>query len=87
MRVLRYCLNKSITAQDITNVSYFATRHINRVFEEYFGQTFKRILNIYRLNYAKIYLVDTYYSVERIAELVGSSSAKTCTSLSRSTKA
>lgn len=69
--------NKNITVQDIADVFYVSPRHINRVFEEYFGQSFKRTLNIYRLNYAKNYLIDTNYSVERIAELVGFSSAKT----------
>lgn len=69
--------NKNITVQDIANVFYVSPRHINRVFEEYFGQSFKRTLNIYRLNYAKNYLLDTNYPVERIAELVGFSSAKT----------
>ena len=69
--------NKNITVQDIADVFYVSPRHINRVFEEYFGQSFKRTLNIYRLNYAKNYLIDTSYPVERIAELVGFSSPKT----------
>ena len=69
--------NKNITVQDIADVFYVSPRHINRVFEEFFGQSFKRTLNIYRLNYAKNYLIDTNYPVERIAELVGFSSAKT----------
>lgn len=68
--------NKNITLQDIADVFYVSPRHINRVFEEYFGQSFKRTLNIYRLNYAKNYLMDTSYSAEKIAELVGFSSPK-----------
>lgn len=69
--------NKNITVQDIADIFYVSPRHINRVFEEFFGQSFKKTLNIYRLNYAKNYLLDTNYPVERIAELVGFSSAKT----------
>lgn len=68
--------NKNITLQDIADVFYVSPRHINRVFEEYFGQSFKRTLNIYRLNYAKNYLMDTSYPAEKIAELVGFSSPK-----------
>ncbi len=68
--------NKNITLQDIADVFYISPRHINRIFEEYFGQSFKRTLNIYRLNYAKNYLMDTNYPAEKIAELVGFSSPK-----------
>ena len=68
--------NKNISLQDIADVFYVSPRHINRVFEDYFGQSFKRTLNIYRLNYAKNYLIDTNYPAEKIAELVGFSSPK-----------
>ncbi|WP_122789274.1 AraC family transcriptional regulator [Intestinibacillus sp. Marseille-P6563] len=68
--------NKNISLQDIADVFYVSPRHINRVFEEYFGQSFKRTLNIYRLNYAKNYLMDTNYPAEKISELVGFSSPK-----------
>ncbi len=67
---------KHFTIQDIANVFYVSPRHINRVFEEYFGTSFKRTLNIYRVNYAKNYLIDTDYSVEKVALLVGFSSPK-----------
>jgi AraC-like DNA-binding protein/quercetin dioxygenase-like cupin family protein len=68
---------KHFTIQDIANVFYVSPRHINRLFEEYFGTSFKRTLNIYRVNYAKNYLIDTDYSVEKVALLVGFSSPKT----------
>ncbi len=67
---------KNISVQDIADEFYLSPRHVNRVFSDYFGQSFKRTLNIYRLNYAKNYLIDTNYSVEKIAELVGLSSPK-----------
>lgn len=69
--------NKNLTIQDIADFFYISPRHVNRIFEEYFGQSLKRTLNIYRLNYAKNYLIDTTYSVEKIASLVGFSSQKT----------
>lgn len=67
---------KNITVQDIANEFFISTRHVNRVFENYFGQSFKKTLNIYRLNYAKNYLYDTKYSIEEIAHLVGLASPK-----------
>ena len=68
--------HKNISVQDIADTFYISPRHVNRVFEDYFGQSFKRTLNIYRLNYAKNYLLDTDYSTEKIAALVGLSSPK-----------
>ena len=68
--------HKNISVQDIADTFYISPRHVNRVFEDYFGQSFKRTLNIYRLDYAKNYLLDTDYSTEKIAALVGLSSPK-----------
>lgn len=68
--------HKNITIQDISNEFFISARHVNRVFESYFGQSFKKTLNIYRLNYAKNYLYDTDYSIEKISQLVGLASPK-----------
>lgn len=68
--------HKNISIQDISDTFYISPRHVNRVFEDYFGQSFKRTLNIYRLNYAKNYLLDTDFSTEKISGLVGLSSPK-----------
>lgn len=68
--------HKNISIQDISDTFYISPRHVNRVFEDYFGQSFKRTLNIYRLNYAKNYLLDTDFSTEKISCLVGLSSPK-----------
>ena len=68
--------NKNISVQDIADTFFLSPRHVNRIFSEFFGESFKRTLNIYRLNYAKNYLIDTDYSVEKISELVGLSSPK-----------
>lgn len=69
--------HKNITIQDISDAFFISTRHVNRIFENYFGQSFKKTLNIYRLNYAKNYLLDTDYSIEKIAALVGLASPQT----------
>ena len=66
-----------ISVQDVADAFYMSPRHVNRVFEDYFGQSFKHTLNIYRINYAKNYLIDTDYPASQIAGLVGFSSPKT----------
>lgn len=68
--------NKDITIQDVSNKYFISPRHLNRIFEDFFGESFKRTLNIYRINYAKNYLLDTDYSIEKISELVGFPSTK-----------
>lgn len=56
-------------------------RHINRLLNEYFGTTYYKTLTDVRLFNAKLYLCNTDYSVERIAELVGLSCASSLHSL------
>ena len=75
-KYMRANYNKNISVQDIADTFFLSPRHVNRIFSEFFGESFKRTLNIYRLNYAKNYLIDTDYSVEKISELVGLSSPK-----------
>ena len=78
---MRANYGKDITAADIAEEFAISERHINRLFETHFGTPFKRSLNLYRLNYAKNYLVDTGYSIEKIAELVGPPSARALSQL------
>lgn len=66
--------HKNISLQDVADAMYMTPRHISRIFNEYFGTSFGKTLSIYRLNYAKNYLCDTDYPVEKIATLVGFSS-------------
>lgn len=68
--------HKNISVQDIADTFYVSSRHVNRVFEQFFGISFKNLLNMYRLNYAKNYLIDTDLSIEHISSLVGFSSTK-----------
>ena len=67
---------RSIKIQDVADAIYVTPRHINRIFQEFFGQSLQKTLGMYRLNYAKNYLLDTDYPVEKIAVLVGFSSAR-----------
>ncbi len=68
--------NKNIALQDVADAMFVTPRHINRIFQDYFGSSFHKTLRTYRVNYAKNYLHDTDYSIEKIAELVGFSSAQ-----------
>lgn len=68
--------HKNISLQDVADEFYISPRHVNRIIGSYFGTTFKQMLNLYRFNYAKNYLIDTDYPIEQIAELVGFSSPK-----------
>lgn len=68
--------SEDIKVKDAAGYFHISERQLSRVFEAYFGKSFKNTLNIYRINYAKNYLIDTELSLEKIAELVGISSAK-----------
>ncbi len=68
--------NQDIRLSDVAEFFHISERHVSRTFEKYFGKSFKHTLNVYRINYAKNYLLDTDYSLEKIAELVGISSTK-----------
>ena len=68
--------NKNISVRDAAEAFHISERHVGRIFDKYFGKSFKNTLNIYRINYAKNYLMDTDYSIEKIAGLVGISSTR-----------
>lgn len=68
--------NQDIRVKDAAEYFHISERHLSRIFEKYFGKSFKHTLNVYRINYAKNYLLDTDYSLEKIAEFVGISSTK-----------
>ncbi|MBQ6455632.1 MAG: helix-turn-helix transcriptional regulator [Mogibacterium sp.] len=68
--------NKNISIKDAAETFHISERHVGRIFDKYFGTSFKHTLNIYRINYSKNYLLDTDYSIEKIASLVGISSTR-----------
>ncbi len=68
--------SRNISVRDAAETFHISERHVGRIFDKYFGKSFKNTLNIYRINYAKNYLLDTDYSIEKIADLVGISSTR-----------
>lgn len=70
-------INIDIMAQ-VLNVT---PRHINRLFQELFGSSFARTVNIIRMEYAKQHLLSSNESIERIAARVGLPSGKVLTKL------
>jgi AraC-like DNA-binding protein len=73
--------------QDDINLGVVATllnvtsRHINRLFQDMFGISFARTVNIIRMHYSKQYLRNTNKPIEWIAEHVGLPSSKSLTKL------
>lgn len=68
--------SRNISLQDVADAMFVTPRHINRIFKEYYNSSFHKTLRTYRVSYAKNYLHDTDFSVEKIAELVGFSSSQ-----------
>ena len=67
---------KNISVGDAAETFHISERHVGRIFDKYFGKSFKNTLNIFRINYAKNHLLDTDYSIEKIAGMVGISSTR-----------
>lgn len=78
--------NPELSLQSVADHFYMSTRHVNRLFKEFFGSSLSKTLTQYRIHYAKNYLIDTDYSVEEIAEQVGFSSASTLSRLFKETE-
>lgn len=72
---------EDINLENIAAVLNVTPRHINRLFQDMFGVSFARTVNIIRMHYAKGYLINTDKSIEWIANSVGLSSAKALTKL------
>jgi AraC-like DNA-binding protein len=80
---MRSYYNQKITLKDISDILHVSSRHAQRIFKDFFGVSYARTLNLYRMNYAKNYLINTDLSIDEIAELVGMSSAQTLYKLFR----
>ena len=68
---------ENITLEDVAEYLNISTRHVNREYLNMFNTTFIKNLNLVRLEYAARFLCTTDHSNERIAEMVGFSSART----------
>jgi len=69
--------HEDITLEKVAESLNMTTRNVSRLFKEYFGTTFGKTLSRFRYNFAKYYLVNTDYSVEDVAKLVGFKSSRT----------
>ncbi len=79
--------NQDITLDDAAKALFISTRQAQRIFKQFFNSSFTKMMNYYRMNYAKNYLMTTDYSVEKIAELVGLSSPQLLYNLFRTYEA
>lgn len=61
----------NITLKDCASVFYTSTNHVSRLFKQHCNTTFTKYLNDYRITKAKDLLLDTNYTIEEIATLVG----------------
>jgi AraC-like DNA-binding protein len=68
--------DKSITPEKAAEYLNISPRHINRVYRNMFGTTFIKSLNRLRIEYAKIHLCTSTYSIDKISELVGFASSR-----------
>ncbi len=71
----------TLSVQDLADHFHMSTRHINRLFRDFFGCSPTKTLPYYRINYAKSFIQKTDYSVETIAERVGFKSTSTLSRL------
>ena len=86
IEITKYIQNnysQKISLQDIADALHMSPRHTQRIFSDYFGISYARMLNLYRMNYAKNYLAGTGLSINEVAELVGLSSSQSLNRLFR----
>lgn len=76
-KYMRENYHQNIRLQDLADRFYMTTRQVERVFDEYFDYNFKETLNAYRIAHCKYYLANTAEPLEKIASMVGFSSAQT----------
>lgn len=67
--------NSQLDLASLSKEFNFSTKHLVRMFENYFSKTPSKTLTFYRINYAKNYLLNTDWSIDEIADAVGFSSA------------
>ncbi|MDR1176698.1 MAG: AraC family transcriptional regulator [Treponema sp.] len=74
---------ESITLEDVAGHANISPRHLNHVYMQIFNTSVMHNLSEIRIEYAKKYLCSTDFSIEKIAEIVGFTSARTLYKLFR----
>ena len=82
-KYMRENYSKKISLENLADTFHISPRHAQRVFSDYFGISFAKALNLYRVNHAKDFLTRTDLPIDIIAERVGLSSAQTLSRLFR----
>jgi len=75
-RYIRNNYREKIELKDIANEFHISPRHAQRIFTDYFGVSLAKTVNLYRMNYARNFLIRTDLSIDHVAERVGLSSAQ-----------
>lgn len=70
-------ISEKITLEIMAEIFHTTPRHVNRIFKKYFNTSFNKTLIEIRLGYAKRYLVECEYSIEKISEMIGFDSVRT----------
>lgn len=70
-------ISEKITLEKMAVIFHTTPRHVNRIFKKYFNTSFNKTLIEIRLGYAKRYLIEYDYSIEKISELIGFDSVRT----------
>jgi len=76
-KILKYIKQSSCSAISLSEVSLhfdISAGHIGKLIKQETGKTFTELVTYYRMERAKVLLLDGRYRVEKIAELVGYSS-------------
>jgi len=86
IKITKYMHNnysEKITLKDVAEMMHVSSRQVQRIFKDFFGVSFNRALNLYRLNHAKNYLIHTDLTIDEVAWKVGLSSPQTLYKLFR----
>ncbi|KNZ40908.1 AraC family transcriptional regulator [Acetobacterium bakii] len=75
-KFIHHNISEKITLDKMAIIFHTTPRHVNRIFKKYFNTSFNKTLIEIRLGYAKRYLVEYDYSIEKISELIGFDSVR-----------
>lgn len=74
---ISYHYDSNTLLQDLENAFHISSRHINRIFHELFGMPVSVVVLDIRMHSAWKYIMESNFSLEKIAELIGYNSYNT----------